>query len=77
MFDSLTTPIMLHNSHLWTINEIIKGQINAYQRRLLRKLLNIRWPRKISNDQVKASIKYIEWTKTIEKAGIRRIGHLF
>ena len=72
IFDSLITPIMLHNSHLWTINETIKGQINAYQRRLLRQLLNIKGPRKISNDQ----LEYIEWSKTIETARIRWIGHL-
>ena len=76
IFDSLITPIMLHNSHVWTINETIKGKINAYQRRLLRKLLNIRWPRKILNDQLKASTDYIEWTKTIETARIRWIGQL-
>ena len=76
IFDSLITPIMLYNSHLWTTNETTKGQINAYQRRLLRKLLNIKWPRKISNDQLQASINYIEWTKTIETARIRWIGHL-
>ena len=67
---------MLHNSHLWTINETITGRINAYQRRLLRQLLNIRWPKKISNDQHKASINYIEWSKTIETTRIRWIGHL-
>ena len=42
-----------------------------------RKLPNVRWPRKISNGQLKASINYIEWTKTIEKARIRWIGHLY
>ena len=67
---------MLHNSHLWTINELIKGQINAYQRRLLRQLLNIKGPRKISNDQLKTSVNYIEWSKTMETARIRWIGHL-
>ena len=54
-----------------------RDQINAYQGRLLRKLLNIRWLRKISNDQLKARINYVEWTKIIETARIRWIGHIF
>ena len=70
MFDSLLTPLMLQNSDHKTINETIESQINAHQQKLLRELLDRKWPRKISNDQFKANANHTEWTKIIETARI-------
>lgn len=77
IFKSMVTPIMLYNAHIWTTNKTMNGEINAFQRRMLRNMLNIKWPRKISNEQLKNKIKYEEWTENIDKARIRWIGHLF
>ena len=68
IFKAYVTPIMLYNSHLCTTNSTLNGQINAFQRRMLRKMLNIKWPRTISNDELKAKVNYEEWPKYIDKA---------
>ena len=77
IFKTMVTPIMLYNAHLWTTNNTLNGQINAFQRRMLRNMLNIKWSRKISNEDLKERIKYDEWMKGIEKAWLTWIGHLF
>ena len=42
IFESMVKPIFLYNSQLWGTNKTINGQINAFQRRLLRIVLNIK-----------------------------------
>ncbi len=51
------------------------AQINSFQRRLLRLLLNIKWPKKLSNERLKEIIKYEEWSNTVTKSQIRWYGH--
>ena len=62
IFKTRVSPIMLYNSHLWTSNNTLNGQINAFHRRML----NIKWPRIITNDELKRKIGYDEWTNVIE-----------
>ena len=77
IFKTYVTPIMLYNSHLWTTNITLNLQINAFQRRMLRMMMDIKWPRTTSNEELRRKIKYEEWTKHIERARLRWIGHLF
>ena len=41
--------------------------INIFQRSLLRKILKIAWPKKISNKGLYSKTKTIEWSKKIKK----------
>ena len=65
IFESMVKPIFLYNSQLWGINKTINGQINAFQRRLLRIVLNIKWPNKISNEDLKNIFKYEDGVKQL------------
>ena len=71
IFKTRVSPIMLYNSHLWTSNNTLNGQINAFHRRMLRKMLNIKCPRIITNDELKRKIGYDEWTNVIDKVVLR------
>ena len=75
IFNACVAPVMLAGSELWTLNETLKKQINSFQRRLLRRILNIKWPKKLSNERLTEIIKYEEWSNTVTKSQIRWYGH--
>ena len=75
IFNACVKPIFLYNAELWTLTKTQENQIDAYQRRLLRKILNIRWPQKISNEKLKHITKHDNWSKIISTARLRWLGH--
>ena len=68
--------IFLYNSELWTLTKKLENTINVFQRNLLRKVLNIKWPNKISNKQLYERMKIDEWSKTIRERRLSWYGHL-
>ena len=63
--------------HLFKITRrTLTGQVNAFQRRLLRMVINIRWPGKINNDDFRAITKHIDWSEKICERRFRWCGHL-
>ena len=52
IFNSCIKSIFLSQSELGTLTASLEEQINAFQRRLLRNVLNIKWPAKISNKEL-------------------------
>ena len=75
IFNACVAPVMLAGSELWTLSETLKKKINAFQRKLLRRILDIKWPKKISNVKIKEIIEYEEWSETVLKSQIRWYGH--
>ena len=47
IFNACIAPVLLAGSELWTTTETMKKQIDSFQRRMMRKMLNIKWPQKI------------------------------
>ena len=56
IFEALVQSIFLYNSEIWTMTSTLTGQVNAFHRRLLRMVINIRWPDKINNDDLRAGV---------------------
>ena len=77
IFNSCIAPIFLSNAHLWTINQTINGQIDAFQRPLYRYLLNIKYPKKISNQTLESIIKEQKWSDYLTIQRVRWIGHVY
>ena len=75
IFDSYIKPIFLSNSELWTVTSNIEGQIDSFQRRLLRWAINIRYPKKISTNELKERLKYQPWSVYISTQRLRWLGH--
>ena len=51
-FSTYTASIFLFNSELWALTETLQNSIDSFHRRLLRKVINIRWPKLISNNKL-------------------------
>ena len=76
IFNAYITPIALYNSHLWSMNTTREGTIDAFQRRLLRHAINIRYPRRISNESLYNITKEVRWSQAIAYRRLVWFGHM-
>ena len=65
----------MYNTCLWTVKKSTKNKIDATQRKLLRKALNIKWPNKISNHELMQLTQQQQWSDIIQQQRIRWLGH--
>ena len=75
IFNACIAPIFLCNAELWTTTSTINDTINAFQRRLLRYALNIKYPKTISTQKLKETLKYTDWSTYISTQRLRWFGH--
>ena len=67
IFNAYIESIFLYNAELWTLTKKLAEDINIFQRSVLRKILKIAWPKKISNKDLYSKTKTVEWSKKIHK----------
>ena len=75
-FKTFVEPVFLYNSELWTMSATLRGRINSFQRRLLRRAIHIRYPKKISTQELKKRLKYEDWDLRIDARRLRMWGHM-
>lgn len=66
-FNVYVASIFLYNSETWTINQGTAREIDSFQRKLHRMVLNAYWPIKISSERVYELTKERPWNKTIQQ----------
>ena len=76
LFDTYISSIMLYNSELWTLTPKLEKEIDAFHRRLLRKILNLGWPKKTTNEKLYHITKTEPWSTTIQRRRLKWTGHL-
>ena len=54
----------------------LENTVNTFQRRHLRKILGIHWPKKITNIELYTKTKTEEWSTTIQRRRLNWLGHL-
>ena len=76
-FSCYVESIFLYNSELWSLTTSIENSIDSFHRRLLRTAcLNIKWPRKMKNEEVYNITKAVQWSSKIRKRQLSWFGHL-
>ena len=68
--------IFLYNSELWTLTKTLEQQIDSFHRRILRKVIGIRWLERISNTHRYETTKQTAWSINIFKRRLSWLGHL-
>ena len=76
IFNSTIKPIFLYNSELWALSKSEENQIDSFQRRLLRYMLCIKWPEKISTENLKEKLNFKPWSLEIKRRRLSWCGHL-
>ena len=69
--------IFLYNSELWGLTQTQIDSIDAFHRRLLRTaVLNIKWPKKVSNIELYRRTGALPWSSAIRSRQLSWFGHL-
>ena len=76
MFDTHISSVFLYNCELWTLTKALEQEIDIFQRKQLRRLLNIRWPRKMRNEELYEITKMRKWRVEIKWRRLSWLGHL-
>jgi len=76
IFDAYISSIFLYNSELWTLTKALEQKIDAFQRTLLRRIVNIRWPDKITNEDLYEKTNAKKWSTNIKRRRLSWLGHL-
>jgi len=78
IFGALLESIFLYNSEVWGLTKTLEDKIDTFHRRLLRKILNIKWTNNnwISNNQLYDITHQTQWSKKIAHRRIRFFGHI-
>ena len=71
VFNAYVTSIFLYNSETWTIKQTTADTIDSFHRNLLRNVMNIRWPAKISNVNLYFKTEKIPWSSIIRQRRLR------
>ena len=76
-FDAYITSVFLYNSSTWTLTKTEEASIDSFQRKMIRiNVLNIAWPKKISNERVYQISKLQPWSEKIQKQKLTWFGHV-
>ena len=76
VFQAYISSIFLYNSEVWTLTEKLNHTIDVFQRQLLRKILNIKWSRRLSNVKLYEYAKSEPWSVTIKRRRLSFLGHV-
>ena len=68
-------PILLYNAGTWALTAQEWAQLNDFHRKQLRRILGIRWPQTISNEDLYARCKEVSIEQTTRNARWRLLGH--
>ena len=75
IFNAYAKSIFMYNGELRTITKKTKKNINSFHRKLLRKMLNMKWPEQITNEDLYSKTKQKPWSNIIAEQRIRWLGH--
>ena len=71
VFRACAESIFLYNSELWTLTKTAEKKIDSYHWRILRKAINIKWPKKISSEDLYKKTKQENWSVKIKTRRLR------
>ena len=68
--------VFLYNTEIWAVNKTLNNKIDSFHRRILRYAINIKWPKKITNEELYRKMKCENWNKTIKRRRQNFLGHV-
>jgi hypothetical protein len=67
--------IFLHQCGIWTLTKKLENSVDVFQRLFLRRVVGIRYPKIITNQELYKIIKQIPWSETCKKRRTTLFGH--
>ncbi len=75
-FQVFSASIFLYISELCTLAITKEGQLDAFDRKLIRRAMGIHWPKTITNNDLYQKTKTEPWSKTIKRRRLNWLGHV-
>ena len=75
VFRAYVASIFLYNSEVWTLTVKLNHKIDVFQRTLLRRILKIKWSRRLSNSNLYKFARCEPWSITIKRRRLSFLGH--
>ena len=76
IFNCSVMSVLLYGAECWGINQADGDKLDAFQRKSLRTILGVFWPRKISNEELQERVPHRPVTSIIKERRWRWIGHV-
>ena len=76
LFNSLVMSVLTYGSETWKTTEGDKKKLDTFQNRCLRQLLRVRWPDKISNEELHRRTRTTKVSEAIKERKWKWIGHV-
>ena len=76
IFNTMISSVFLYNSEIWTKTKDMEEAIDTYQRINLRKILNIRYPRKLTNEMLYNATNQKPWSNIVKRQRLSFFGHM-
>ena len=67
--------MFLYNCGLWTLTRKLENQIDVFQRAYLRRIIGIKYPKKISNAELYKVTKQTPWSIVCRERRLTLFGH--
>ncbi len=76
IFKSHVESIFTYNCELWTLTKKHEESIDIFQRKLMRRILNLNWQDKVSNDKLYKRTNSVPWSQIVKRRRLTWYGHL-
>ena len=76
VYKTYVEPILLYNSETWTLTPTLEKTVDSFHRRLLRVIINVRYPKIITNEKLYTLAKEPPISETIRKRRLALLGHI-
>ena len=75
-FNAYSASVFLYNSELWVLTDTLEKQIDSFHRKMLRRVINIFWPKVNANERLYEKTGTMTWSTIIRKRRLNWLGHL-
>ena len=76
IFNAYIGSVFLYNSEPWTLTQALCNKIDSIQRKFLRRVLQLSWPKLISNKKLYEKNNQKPWSETVKCRSLRWLGYV-
>ena len=76
IFNAVVLPVLTYGATTWALTQTEEKKLDAFEMRLLRRMLNIRWDDFVRNDDIRRRLNQIPVSIKIKKGRLKWFGHV-
>ena len=77
VYNAMVVPVALYGAESWTFSAKIKNKLDVFDGRCLRRMIGIKWPKTINNEELRIKTRQLNLSETGVSKAIRWAGHVW